>query len=112
MMRKGLLIRTGSGSALLMLAALVTLAATPETRALTETDARFQYDDLAALASREPRAELSCQVTSDKPVLGFDLHFHSEYHVTVPIKVLADAGGWLQMAIRVTPTPENEHPAY
>jgi hypothetical protein len=73
---------------------------------------RIQYEDMATLAAREPRAELSCPVTSDKPALGFDLRFHSDYHLGLPVKVLSDAGGWLQVAMRVTPVAETEHSAY
>jgi len=53
----------------------------------------LQYADMAVLASHERRADFSCQVTPVKPGLGFDLRFHSDYRVTVPIKVLADVGG-------------------
>jgi hypothetical protein len=51
-------------------------------------------------------------VTPDKPGLGFDLRFHSDYHATVPVTVLVDAGGWLQVAMRVTSTSENEQPVF
>jgi hypothetical protein len=67
---------------------------------------------MAALASRGRRADFSCQVTPDKPGLGFDLRFHSDYHVTVPIKVLADVGGWLQVVMRVTSAANREEPVY
>ena len=77
-----------------------------------ELPPRLQYEDMAALAAREPRAELSCPVTSDKPALGFDLRFHSDYRLGLPVKVLSDAGGWLQVAMRVTPVAEAENFAY
>ena len=76
-----------------------------------ELDSPLQYVDMAVLESREPRADLSCHVTSDKPTLGFDLRFHSEFRASVPTKVLADAG-WLQVVMRVTPTADGESPAY
>ena len=72
----------------------------------------LQYTDMAVLASRERRADFSCQVTPDKPALGFDLRFHSNYRVAVPIKVLADVGGWLQVIMRVTPSANSEEPVY
>jgi len=75
-------------------------------------ESHLQYTDMAVLASRERRADFSCQVTSDKPGLGFDLRFHSDYHVTVPIKVLGDVGGWLQVVMRVTPAANREEPVY
>src|ERR1700676_3344902 len=70
----------------------------------------LQYTDMAVLASRERRAEYSCQVTPDKPSLGFDLRFHADYRVRVPLKVLADVGGWLQVVVRVTPAANSEEP--
>ena len=75
-------------------------------------DPRAEYDTLAELASDEHRVELPCQVAFDKPKLGFDLRFHSEYHLTLPLKAMADAGGWLQAAIRVTPARGSDHPVY
>jgi hypothetical protein len=75
-------------------------------------DPRAEYDTLAELASDEHRVELACQVAFDKPKLGFDLRFHSEYHLTLPLKAVADAGGWLQAAIRVTPTRASDGSVY
>jgi hypothetical protein len=72
----------------------------------------LQYTDMAVLASRERRADFPCQVTPDKPGLGFDLRFHSDYRVTVPIKVRTDVGGWLQVVMRVTPSANSEEPVY
>jgi hypothetical protein len=107
--RGGCVARLWSFGMLFMLAAST---AAGESGSRTGVDPRLQYDDLAALKSREPRAELPCQVTSDKPRLGFDLRFHSDYHVAVPVSVVADAGGWLQLAMRVMPTPGTEHSTY
>jgi hypothetical protein len=72
----------------------------------------LQYTDMSVLTSRERRADFSCHVTTDRPALGFDLRFHSDYQVTVPIKVLADVGGRLQTVIRVTPSANSEEPVY
>jgi hypothetical protein len=105
----GLATRTQSVGLLLILASL-SAAGEPGNR--LERDPRLQYDDLAELASREPRAELSCQVSPEKPSLGFDLRFHSDYHITIPVKALADSGGWLKVAARVMPSTETEHAAY
>jgi hypothetical protein len=66
-------------------------------------ESHVQYSDLAVLTSRERRADFSFQITSDKPGLGFDLRFHSDCHVTVPIKALGDVGGWVEVVMRVTP---------
>jgi hypothetical protein len=94
---------------------LLTLAASTAAGALAirlPIDPRVEYGALAKLASDHPRAELPCHVALDKPSLGFDLRFHSEYHLTLPLKVVADAGAWLQAAMRVTPTQEGVHPVY
>jgi hypothetical protein len=104
-----------SWSAAKVLALLVVLAASMaavESRSRRQADSRLEYDDLARLAAYDPRAELPCEVTSDKPGLGFDLRFHSNYHVTVPVRALVDAGGWFQVAMRVTSTAENDQPVY
>lgn len=76
------------------------------------TGVRLQYADMAALESGESRMDLSCQLKPEKPFLGFDLRFHAYYRVTVPIKVLADAGGWLQVIMRVTPSANSKQPVY
>jgi hypothetical protein len=91
---------------------LVAATATGDPASRLELPPRLQYEDMAALAVREPRAELSCLVTSDKPTLGFDLRFHSDYRIELPVKVLSDAGGWLQVAMRVTPLAETDSSAY
>ena len=44
--------------------------------------------------------------------MGFDLRFHSGYHVTVPVKVLADSGGRLQVLMRVTSTADCGKPVF
>jgi len=105
----GLVIRSRSVGLLLILASL---PAAGESGNRLELDPRLQYDELAERASRGPRTELSCQVSAEKPSLGVDLRFHSDYHITIPAKALADAGGWLKVVTRVTPSTETEHPAY
>jgi hypothetical protein len=95
-----------------LLLILAVSTATGESGSRTGFDPRLKYDDLAALKSREPRAELPCQVTPDKPSIGFDLRFHTEYHVAVPVNIVSSAGGWLEVAMRVMPTREIEHPTY
>ena len=95
---------------LLFLLAASTVSGWARTRPSLESS--LQQADMAALASRKHRADFSCQVTSDKPGLGFDLRFHSDYHVAVPMKVLANGGGWLQVLMRVTPAANREEPVY
>jgi hypothetical protein len=68
--------------------------------------------DMAVLATHEPRSDFPCQVTADKPGLGFDLRFHTDYRVTMPVKVLAEAGGWLRVVMRVSPAADGAKPLY
>ncbi len=95
-----------------MLLALVASASSGWAQTRLGAEVRLQYADMAVLESGEPHKDLSCQLTPEKPYLGFDLRFHAYYRVTVPIKVLADAGGWLQVVIRVRPTGDSERPVY
>jgi hypothetical protein len=101
---------TRINTGLLFMVAASTASGWARTRPSTESP--LPYADMAVLASRERRADFSCQVTSDKPGLGFDLRFHSDYHVTVPIKILAEVGGWSQVVMRVTPAANREEPVY
>jgi hypothetical protein len=57
--------------------------------------------DLALLESESARGGFSCQVRPDKPYLGFDLRFHVHYQVTVPVRMLSEAGGGLYEVLRV-----------
>ena len=95
-----------------MLLALVASASSGWAQTRLGAEVRLQYADMAVLESSELHKDLSCQLTPEKPYLGFDLRFHAYYRVTVPIKVLADAGGWLQVVIRVRPTGDSERPVY
>jgi hypothetical protein len=47
-----------------------------------------------------------------KPVLGFDLRFHTGYDVTVPLKEVAGPENLLTMIYRVTYAKDKEHPVY
>ena len=58
--------------------------------------------DAAVLEAGEPRQDLPCTVTAAKPILGFDLRFHSGYDVAVPLKELTETDH-LVMVFRVTP---------
>jgi hypothetical protein len=64
---------------------------------------RLFASDAAILEAREERKDIPCTVTPSKPVLGFDLKFHSGYEVTVPLKELAGSENQLTMVFRVTP---------
>lgn len=69
----------------------------------TEGLVRLMPSDAAILESQENRKDLPCTVTPDKPVLGFDLKFHENYEVTVPIKELVGTENQLTIVFRVTP---------
>jgi len=73
---------------------------------------RLFTTDAAILESTEARKDLPCTVTPSKPVLGFDLKFHTGYEVTVPLKELAGNENTLTMVFRVTPDGHPDNPVY
>lgn len=73
---------------------------------------RIINTDAAILESQDPRKDLPCSVVPIKPVLGFDLKFHSGYDVTVPLKELAGSGNMLTMIFRVSPANRPEEAVY
>jgi hypothetical protein len=75
-------------------------------------DSALLAADMAVLATHEPRSDFPCEVTADKPSLGFDLRFHTDYLVTVPVKVLAQAGDWLRVVMRVSPAADGAKALY
>jgi len=64
---------------------------------------RLMPTDAATLEGTENRKDLPCTVNPDKPVLGFDLKFHVNFEITLPIKELAGTENQLTMVFRVTP---------
>jgi len=68
--------------------------------------------DSAILESQEARKDLPCTATPVKPVLGFDLKFHSGYEVSVPLKELAGTQNLLTMVFRLTPADHPDDPVY
>ncbi len=68
--------------------------------------------DLAVFEAGEIRKDLACTVTPSKPVLGFDLRFHSGYDVTVPLRELAGSENSLNILFRVTPQNHPDRPVY
>jgi hypothetical protein len=73
---------------------------------------RLFSSDNAILESREQRKDLPCDVTPEKPVLGFDMKFHAGYEVTVPLRELAGGENQLVMVFRVTPENRPDDPIY
>lgn len=62
---------------------------------------RLFNSDRAVLEAGEPRKDLPCTVTHEKPVLGFDLKFHARYSVMVPLQELAGSENLLTILFRV-----------
>ena len=61
--------------------------------------------DLAVLEAQDVRKDLPCSVTPSKPVLGFDLRFHTGFDVTFP---LSDIAGSENQTERETPVCVHE----
>jgi hypothetical protein len=68
--------------------------------------------DEAVLDAREVRKDLACAVTPVKPLLGFDLRFHSGYEILVPLRELAGEGDNLTILFRVIPARAPDSPYY
>src|SRR5450432_4905646 len=68
--------------------------------------------DMAILEAGEVRKDLPCSVIPAKPLLGFDLKFHSGYDVSVPLKELAGSDNLLTVLFRVTPDSHKDEPRY
>jgi hypothetical protein len=69
-------------------------------------------NDAAILDAGETKKDLPCTVTSVKPVLGFDLRFHSGYDISIPLRELAGEGDVLTVVFRVTSAAAKDSPAY
>jgi len=68
--------------------------------------------DLAVLEVREPRRDLYCTVSPQKPSLGFDLRFHAGFDITIPLKELAGMENLLTILFRVAPSSRLDSPVY
>ncbi|MGH9672356.1 MAG: acetyltransferase, partial [Bryobacteraceae bacterium] len=73
---------------------------------------RVHNTDLAVLESREDRQDLPCQVTPSKPLVGFDMRFHSGYEVTLPLREIAGSENMLTVLFRVSPVNRAEDSTY
>ncbi len=73
---------------------------------------RIFNTDLAVLEAQDPRSDLPCSVSPTKPVLGFDLKFHSGYEVSVPLGELAGSENLLTILFRVVPEATPDAPVY
>jgi hypothetical protein len=68
--------------------------------------------DMAVLEAREPRQDLPCTVTPQKPLLGFDLRFHAGFDISVGLKDLAGPQNELTILFRVAPESKPDSPVY
>jgi hypothetical protein len=73
---------------------------------------RLFSSDRAVLEAGEPRHDLPCSVTHEKPVLGFDLKFHARYGVTVPLQDLSGSENLLTILFRVRPLDSDGEVSY
>lgn len=69
-------------------------------------------NDASILDSGEAKKDLPCTVTPVKPILGFDLRFHSGYDITIPLKELSGNGDTLTIVFRVTSGTVKDTPVY
>jgi hypothetical protein len=97
-------------------AAVAVLAGVPAMcQSLVPPDGRAVHiinTDLSVLEAQDVRKDLSCTVTPDKPVLGFDLRFHTGYDVAVSLKDLSGDENQLTVLFRVTPDDHPEKTTY
>ena len=66
----------------------------------------IESGDMTFLEEGQPRKDLACTVTPEKPQLGFDLRFHAGYDVTIPLRDLSGSENMLTIVFRVTGVPE------
>ncbi len=101
---------------ILPLAAAVMMvpSAHPQTMMLAGagSGARLLPNDAAILEIEDVKKDLPCLVTSVKPVLGFDLRFHSGYEITLPLRELSGEGGNLTIVLKVTSDVAKDSPVY
>ena len=68
--------------------------------------------DNAVLDEKEPRKDIPCNVTPEKPILGFDMKFHAGYEVSVPMRELNGGDDLLTIIFRVTPSARPDQASY
>ena len=73
---------------------------------------RLLGNDAVNLDSSEQKKDLPCTVTPVKPVLGFDLRFHSGYDISIPLRELAGQGDQLTIIFRVTSAVDKDSPKF
>jgi hypothetical protein len=68
--------------------------------------------DSAILELEEAKKDLPCTVTQIKPILGFDLRFHTGYDITVPLHEISGDGNLLTILFKVTSDNTKDSPVY
>lgn len=68
--------------------------------------------DAAILEIEDVKKDLPCSVTSIKPILGFDLRFHSGYDITIPLHEVSGNGDQLTIIFKVVSDKAKEAPVY
>ncbi|MEP6716011.1 MAG: acetyltransferase [Terriglobia bacterium] len=63
---------------------------------------RLLSSDSSILDIEELKKDLPCTVTQVKPMLGFDLRFHTGYDITIPLHELSGEGDQLTILFKVT----------
>jgi hypothetical protein len=70
-------------------------------------------NDAATLdTASDQKKDLPCTVTPIKPILGFDLRFHSGYDIALPLHEIAGDGDMLTIIFRVTSAADKDSPKY
>jgi hypothetical protein len=81
-------------------------------RSLSGGTVQLMGSDAAILDLGENKKDLPCSVTPVKPLLGFDLRFHSGYEIQMPLRELAGDGDELTIIFRVIPDAAKDSPSY
>jgi len=68
--------------------------------------------DASVLEIEDTKKDLPCIVTQIKPVLGFDLRFHTGYDITLPLRELVGDGDQLTVVFKVTSDLAKDSPIY
>src|SRR5437660_10549161 len=66
--------------------------------------------DAAVLETEETKKDLPCTVTQVKPLLGFDLRFHTGYDIVLPLREIAEESDVLTIVFKVTSDTAKDSP--
>ena len=73
---------------------------------------RLLSSDAAVLETEDTKKDLPCTVNQIKPILGFDLRFHSGYDITIPLRELEGDGNQLTIVFKVASDTARDSPVY